>query len=268
MRKVVLAVAMLMLTPVISGPAAAQLGQVTQSPPPDGVAQGESAGYAKGRYAMLDALPDWGGIWFLRSGGGGRSASAENRPKLKGEYLEKYEAWRAEVLANNGVVKNEASNCAPPGMPYFMQLFQYPYEFLFTPGRVTVHQEAWSQMRTIWTDGRGHEEDADPSYAGDSVGHWEGDTLVVETVAINDSLKLMPGMGHSSALKITERLHLSPNDPNTLINEMTWEDPEALLEPFKTTVTYGRDREGRLIEFICHENDRNEVDAEGNTKAF
>ena len=64
------------------------------------------------------------------------------------------------MLANDGVVKNTTSNCAPPGMPYFMQLGQYPYEFLFTPGRVTVHQEAWSQMRTIWTDGRGHPEDA------------------------------------------------------------------------------------------------------------
>jgi hypothetical protein len=252
----------------LSVPAAAQLGAVTQSPAPEGVAEGQSAGHTKGRYHELDALPDWGGIWFLRSGGGGRSAAAANRPQLKGEYLERYEAWRAEVLANDGVVKATASACAPPGMPYFMQLFQYPYEFLFTPGRVTVHQEAWSQTRTIWTDGRAHPEDPDPSYAGHSVGRWDGDTLVVETVGINDSLNLMPGMGHSAQLKITERLHLSPEDPNVLVNEMLWEDPDALAEPFRVTVTYGRDREGSLIEFICHENDRNEVDAEGNTSPF
>jgi hypothetical protein len=256
------------LSLALSAPAAAQLGQVTQSPPPEGVAAGKSAGWPKGRYHELDALPDWGGIWFLRSGGGGRGASPANRPKLKGEYLQRYEAWRAEVLANDGVVKATASACAPPGMPYFMQLFQYPYEFLFTPGRVTIHQEAWSQQRTIWTDGRPHQEDPDPTYAGDSVGHWEGDTLVAETIAINDTLNLMPGMGHSAKLRITERLHLSPDDPNVLVNEMTWDDPDALEEPFATTVTYGRDREGALIEFICHQNDRNTVDEEGNTRAF
>jgi hypothetical protein len=253
---------------MLAAPASAQLGAVTQSPPPDGVAAGQSAGHAKGRYHELDALPDWGGIWFVRAGGGGRSASPDNRPKLKGAYLERYEAWRKEVVANNGVVKSAASNCAPPGMPYFMQIFQYPYEFLFTPGRVTVHQEAWGQQRTIWTDGRGHPDDADPSYAGHSTGHWDGDTLVVETVAIEDSLNLMPGMGHSSQLTVTERLQLSPDDPNLLLNEMTWDDPEALAEPYKVTVTYGRDREGSLIEFICHQNDRNEVDEEGNTSAF
>ena len=251
-----------------AAPAAAQLGAVTQSPAPDGVAQGRSAGWTKGHYAALDALPDWGGIWFLTRGGGGRNAAADNRPKLKDDYLARYEEWRAEAQANNGVVKNEASNCAPPGMPYFMQIFQYPYEFLFTPGRVTVNAEAWGQTRTIWTDGRPHQDDPDPTYSGDSVGHWEGDTLVVETIAIKDTLNLLPGMHHSTRLKITEHIHLSPDDPNVLLNEMTWDDPEALAEPYKTTVTYGRDREGALIEFICFENDRNSVDEDGNTKPF
>lgn len=252
----------------LSAPASAQLGQVTQSPPPEGVPPGQSAGWTKGRYAALDELPDWGGIWFLKMGGGGRSASADNRPKLKGEYLKRYEDWRAEVLANDGLVKTETSNCAPPGMPYFMQIFQYPYEILFTPGRVTIHAEAWGQTRTIWTDGRPHQQDPDPTYAGDSIGHWEGDTLVVSTTGINDTLTLMPGMHHSAKLRVTERIHLSPDDPNVLVNEMTWEDPDALAEPFRTTVTYGRDREGALIEFICFQNDRNTVDEEGNIKPF
>lgn len=253
---------------VLAAPAAGQLGAATQSPPPEGVPQGQSAGWAKGRYATLDALPDWGGIWFLVRGSGGRAAGVENRPKLKGDYLNRYEEWRAEVLANEGVVKNETSSCAPPGMPYFMQIGQYPYEFLFTPGRVTIHAEAWGQTRTIWTDGRPHEEDPDPTYAGNSVGHWEGDTLVVETIGVNDTLTLLPGMHHSSQLKITERIHLSPDDPAILMDEMTWDDPEALVEPYKITVSYRRDREGALIEFICFQNDRNSVDEEGNTRPF
>jgi len=252
---------------VLTTPATAQLGAATRTAPPEGVPQGQSAGWTKGRYAALDALPDWGGIWFLIRGSG-RSASAESRPKLKGDYLQRYEAWRAEVLANDGVVKSATSSCAPPGMPYFMQIGQYPYEFLFTPGRVTVHAEAWGQTRTIWTDGRPHEEDPDPTYAGNSVGHWEGHTLVVETIGVNDTLTLLPGMHHSSQLRITERIRLSPDDPDILLDEMTWDDPEALVEPYTITVAYRRDREGSLIEFICYENERNSVDEEGNIKPF
>jgi hypothetical protein len=251
----------------LSAQATAQIA-ARQSPPPEGVPPGQSAGWTKGRYAALDALPDWGGVWFLVRGTGGRSAPVDNRPKLKGDYLKRYEAWRAEVRANDGVVKTETSSCAPPGVPYLMQINQYPYEFLFTPGRVTINAEAWGQSRTIWTDGRPHEGDPDPSYAGNSVGRWDGDTLVVETIGVKDTLTLMPGMYHSPRLKVTERIHLSPDDPNVLLDEMTWEDPEALAEPYETVVAYRRDREGSLIEFVCYENERNSVDAEGNVRPF
>ncbi len=74
-------------------------------------------------------------------------------------------------------------------MPRIMRLAQYPYEFIFSPGRVTVHQEAWMQVRTIWTDGRAHQEDPDPSFMGDSIGHWEGHTLVVDTISISDETR-------------------------------------------------------------------------------
>jgi len=103
---------------------------------------------------------------------------------------------------------------------------------------------------------------------GDSIGHWEGDTLVAETIAINDTLDLQRGMGHSANLKITERIHLDPADPNVLVNEMTLDDPEALEEPFHVTARYGRDRYGQLLEFQCSENDRNQVDENGETAPF
>lgn len=249
----------------LAAPAAAQLGQVTQSPPPAGVAEGQGAANPKGHYAELDALPDWGGIWFaqFRPGDGGGGA-----PKLKGDYKARYEAYVAEVKANDGLVKRARSNCSPPGMPVIMQTFQYPFEFIFAPGRVTINQEAWMQTRTIWTDGRAHEEDPDPTFRGDSIGHWEGDTLVAETIGINDMLDLQRGMPHSAALKVTERIHLDPANPNSLINEMTLDDPEALEEPFHVTVRYGRDRYGALLEFQCSENDRNQVDQNGETAPF
>ena len=246
-------------------PASAQLGAATQSPPPEGVAEGEGAGNPKGNYRELDALPDWGGIWFV-SGGASGGGAPPAIPKLKGEYLERYQAWRAEVAANDGVVRRARSNCSPPGMPRIMRLGQYPYEFLFTPGRVTINQEAWMQTRTIWTDGRAHKEDPDPTFMGDSIGRWEGDTLVVDTIGISDQIELDTGMPHSAQFRLTERIHLSPDDPDVLVNEMRMEDPEALEEPFEVTVRYRRDRYGSLIEFQCAENDRNPIDEEGNTE--
>jgi hypothetical protein len=247
----------------LAAPASAQLGAVTKSPPPGGLTEGESAGYPAGKYAALEQLPDWGGIWFVRFGASGGGPPAV--PQLKGAYLERYQAWRAEVTANDGVVRRPRSNCSPPGMPRIMRLAQYPYEFLFTPGRVTINQEAWMQTRTIWTDGREHPQDPDPSFMGHSIGHWEGNALVVDTVGISDELEIDTGMPHSAQFRVTERIYLDPGDPDTLFNEIVAYDPEALEEPFKVTARYGRDRNGTLIEFQCSENDRNPVDEEGYT---
>ncbi len=253
-RAGVAAVAALALSPL-----QAQTGSVV----PPGLKEGTGAPFPKGQGAQLDSLPDWGGVWTLV-----RSTDPASRPappKLKGAYKAAYEAWRAEVTANNGVARNTHSNCTPPGMPMFMALAQYPYEFLFTPGRVTINQEAWMQTRKIWTDGRSHQEDPDPAFFGDSIGRWEGGTLVAETIGLNDKLPLQTGMGHSDKLRITERIHLAPDNSDLLINEMTIEDPEALEEPWHVTYRYRRDRYGLLYEFQCSENDRNPIDEEGNT---
>jgi hypothetical protein len=230
----------------------------------DSTGAGNSAGFPKGRYAELDALPDWGGIWFL-----GRRPSEQPppaAPALKGEFLDRYEEWRREVAANDGVVRRDRSNCSPPGMPRIMQLAQYPYEFLFTPGRVTINQEAWMQTRTIWTDGRGHPEEPDPTFMGHSIGWWDGDTLVVETVAILEELEFASGAMHSPDFRVTERIGLSSESPDVLVNRLRMEDPQALAEPYEVAVTYRRDRNGSLIEFQCFENDRNPVNADGETQ--
>ncbi|MDB5682529.1 MAG: hypothetical protein JWM75_227, partial [Sphingomonas bacterium] len=221
-------------------PASAQVGQPpVQSPVPAGLKEGTGAPFPKGQYAKLDSLPDWGGIWFRTFPPGARTPG---QPKLKGKYKTDFEAWQQAMVKNDGQVKRTTSNCAPPGLPGIMQLPQYPYEFLFTPGRVTINQEAWMQTRHIWTDGRTHPEDPDPNYFGHSIGHWEGDTLVAESIGIKDSVPLGNGMAHSDKLRVTERIHLKPGDPNTLLNEITVIDPEALAEPFTTTITYMRDR--------------------------
>lgn len=245
--------------------AGAAYGQAGNSPPPDGLAENQGAGFAKGHYAALDALPDWGGIWFLNR----RSpTAAPEAPLLKGSYLTDQEAWKAEVRANDGVERRNRSNCAPPGMPRIMQLAQYPYEFIFSPGRVIINQEAWMQTRTIWTDGRSHPplEELDPTYMGHSIGHWEGDTLVVETIGILDQLPFATGAMHSDQFRLVERISLSPDDPDTLMNHIRMEDELALAEPFEVSVTYRRDRHGMLYEFQCSENNRNPVNENGETE--
>ena len=222
----------------------------------------------KGHYASLDKLPDWGGAWFAAFGPG--AGPPPPPPKLKGVYLAAYDKWVAEVKAKDGVVAAAQSNCLPPGMPSIMAVPQYPIEFFFTPGRVVVHHEAWMQWRNIYTDGRKHPDDLDPTFQGDSIGHWEGDTLVVETVGTKENLGLTsrtrgPVPAHGPKLRIVERIHLDSKDSGVLLDELRLEDPDALAEPYRQTITYKRNRDQELLEFVCAENDRNPVDGQGST---
>lgn len=219
------------------------------------------AAYPKGHYAELDKLPDWGGIWTLTFNAPG---SKRETPALKGKYLEEYQAWKKDADANHGAGKRKGDNCTPPGMPYIMGVAQYPIEFMFTPGRVTIHHEAWMQWRVVFTDGRPHP-DIEPTFYGHSIGKWEGNTLVVDTVNIKTSVPLAQGMYHSDKLHITERFRLDSKDQDRLLVDVTVEDPEALAKPYTNTYVFTRSREYDLIEFICAENDRNKLDAEGNT---
>jgi hypothetical protein len=220
----------------------------------------------KGNYAALNNLPDWGGVWVLaRLGAPAPGAAPREQPVFKGVYLARYEAWQDEVRKNNGVVRKETSNCMPPGMPNMMATGQYPIEFLFTPGRVSTHHEAWMQLRAIYTDGRDHPEDLEPGIFGHSIGRWEGNTLVVDTVGIKTITELGAGMKHSDKLRITERFAQAADDPDTLIVETTMEDSEALAKPYKRVLTFNRQRDWSLMEFVCAENDRNPIDERGYT---
>jgi hypothetical protein len=240
------------------------------SDPAAGAATGPTAGkgaaWPKGHYDALDALPDWGGVWVLNRTRRAPGDPAPEQPVLKGPYLERYQAWQKEVRENNGVARRDTSNCMPPGMPNMMGTAQYPIEFLFTPGRVTTHHEAWMQWRSIYTDGRGHPEDLEPAVFGHSIGRWEGDTLVVETIGIKTITELSAGMKHSPKLKVIERIRLDPANSDQLLVDMTIEDPEALEKPWNRKFSFTRQRDWSLIEFICAENDRNPVNAEGHTE--
>lgn len=225
------------------------------------------AAFPHGHYAALDKLPDWGGVWFLNFSLPPPGAKPD-RPQLKGKYLKAYLHWEHEVKQTHGAVPHYASYCLPPGMPGIMGVPQYPLEFLFTPGRVTIHFEAWMQWRNIYTDGRKHpdEEDLDPTFYGNSIGHWEGGTLVVDTVGFKSITDIQMGMKHSERMHIIERIHLKRGDPGTLVDQMVIEDPLALARPWHVTYTYHRSRTEQLLEYICEENNRNPVNRQGRTE--
>ena len=137
----------------------------------------------------------------------------------------------------------------------------YPMEFLLTPGQVTIVIEAYTQVRHIYTDGRTLPEDPDPKFHGTSIGRWEGDTLVVDTVGFSPLTQIERGVPHSDKMRIVERFRLA--DSETMNIETTVSDPEALTSPYVTSRTLKRHRNWTIAEYICEENNRNFVDASG-----
>jgi hypothetical protein len=131
-----------------------------------------------------------------------------------------------------------------------------------------VLYEAGNTHRQIYTDGRGLPKEYDkPAYFGYSVGHWEGDTLVVDTIAFNDRTRIdEEGIVHSVKLHMVERLRKIDNG-NAIENLMTIEDPAYFTAPWQARRTYIWRPDIRLSEYICEENNRNEPNAQGITTA-
>lgn len=211
-------------------------------------------------WTSIAKLPDWSGVWDLdwRSFNGS-SATGEKPPKLTPAYAKRYEQFHAAQKRGERQ-QAETANCVPPGMPAIMAQ-PYPIEFLFTPGKVTLAIEAYSQMRRIFTDGRAHPPDPDPTFQGHSIGHWEGDTLVVETVAVLPVTQIAPGIEHSDELRIVERMRRISDD--TLEIRITLHDPKALLEPLMLVRNYKRHTDWDIKEYVCTQNNRDSADAEG-----
>lgn len=216
-----------------------------------------------GTWASIAQLPDFNGVWemtFGRGGGGARGAG-DFGPPQQFVLTPAYAAMLKE-FQTNPPHDSPMANCVPPGMPGIMGQ-PYPIEILYTPGMVTVIAEAFMQVRHIYTDGRVHPEDPDLTYNGHSIGHWEGDTLVVDSVGFTKDTPLGMNMGikHSEKMHIIERFRLK--DPKTLEITTTIDDPEALAKPWARTISYARHADWTLAEYICQQNNRNFVDASG-----
>jgi hypothetical protein len=210
-------------------------------------------------------LPDWSGVWvrsfdeFAAESERWGNLKDPSSPRLSA----KGEAARAERLKLFGrpaasAEPRVAGACEarfPGGMPQIMR-FAFGIEFLFTPGRVTVLLEQGPTIRRIFTDGRRHSADPDLTYTGESIGRWEGDTLVVDTRSIRPGTQLIGGVLTSGA-SVVERIRLV--DAQHLQIETTVEDRVMLAAPWRYTRTYARTSE--WFERSC-DNDRDGQDRE------
>ena len=172
-----------------------------------------------------------------------------------------YQKIDAEQKAAAAKLAEGAETCKWPGAVTLMT-YPYPFEILQNKGRVTLIFEADSQVRRIFLDRKEHlpVDDLDPSYNGDSIGHWEGDTLVVDTIGFNAETKVR-NMPHSEELHLKERFRQVK--PGVMEVEIIATDPKAFTKPIEIKVQYSRRDDWRIREYSCNENNRDAPTATG-----
>ncbi len=216
-----------------------------------------------------DGHPDLSGVW--QGGSLSFAVGVENAKKAglsDAQATEKpssattaqanpppYQPWaaakRKEYLDRRGI-DDPIGRCLLPGVPRITAM-PMPLQISQTPGQIIILYEAYHGFRVIPTDSRKHPDDVEPSFLGDSVAHWDGDTLVVDVTGFNEKTWLA-GVGtiHSENLHVTERFTRSSYD---MINyDVTMEDPKVFTKPWVThSALYLRPGE-RLREYECAEN--------------
>jgi hypothetical protein len=192
-------------------------------------------------YASIGQLPDWSGTWAMPDQERGEFL---NSPAAVAPYLAGY-AERAKPPKANPAV------CLPTGMPGIMAV-PLGFEFLFTPGRVTILSEEGPTIRRVYTDGRSHMADPDLTYAGDSIGHWEGSTLVIDTTAIRPKSEYFRGIKTSGQAHVVERITRVDRDHMRV--DTVVEDAGALSRPWHYSFVYIRSDTGFIESYYCDDN--------------
>jgi hypothetical protein len=221
--------------------------------------------------AQSPAARNISGAWVPM--GGGRGADPKIAPPpatpivLKPEYAKAYEARRtaeAEAVKRGEPVATPAILCLPYGMPRMMTVASYPIEILQTAGQVTIITEAFSEVRRVYLDQPQLAiDEVPPGYYGRSVGRWDGDTFVIDTIGIKQSVLSYNMLPHSEQMRITERMRLVT--PDVLHDQITIEDPVVLEKPFTYTLGFRRLPKYEMVEFVC-ENNREYVDEQGRVR--
>lgn len=150
------------------------------------------------------------------------------------------------------VLSDPIYNCFPPGLPR-IYLLNFPVQIVQIPGQVIMLFEFDHFVRRIYTDGRPHDKDAGPLWMGDSIGKWEGDTLVADAVSFNDKTTLdRDGYPHSDAMHLVE--HIRRSDPNSLVIDLTVDDPKAYTKPWSATLNFQLRPDWKIMEHVCEDN--------------
>lgn len=221
-----------------------------------------------------DGKPDLTGVWQggstrrgtwdeantgLGVGGTGLDPTAPSAPSSNdrpaGREGAPYQPWAAQKVLesyNNRAIDDPTARCLPPGIPRGVMLGLFPQQIIQTPRQIVILYEYMSVFRVIPLNAK-HPDDMIPSYVGNSIGHWEGDTLVVDVTGFNDKTWLSgTGTFHSDQLHITERY--TRVDKDKIDYDVTMEDPQVLTRPWTLHSTLMLREGTRLEEYVCAEN--------------
>ena len=194
---------------------------------------------------MLDGKPDLSGIWLTPSGRWLNNLAADGvevpfRPASLAIYKERQD--------NNGKGR-PSERCISHGVTDFDALGT-PTKIIQTPAVTIVLFEAYNHYRQIFTDGRPLPKDPQPAWLGYSVGKWDGDTFVVDTIGFNDQTWLDDGgLPHTEALHVTERF--TRRDFGHMSIQITIDDPQAYTKPWTVTIPKELMADTELIEWMC-----------------
>lgn len=204
------------------------------------VAGAAPAAAPTGRAALADT-------WLLRGGRTTMITVQGGAPPFQPQAGATYAKNTAAIKA--GTLSDGLDRCLAPGIPRLMYA-PYPIQILVKPEQVTIIHEMNHWSRLIYLD-QPPPPDLDESYLGYSSGHWDGDTLVVETTGMNDTTFLDgAGMPHSTALKVTEQLRVI--DRGRILEDLiTIDDPKTFTRPWSARITFDRQHGRRLRENLC-----------------
>ena len=199
-----------------------------------------------------DGKPDLTGIWRVANGRYLQNIAADlGEPPFQPWAAALYKE-RADALGKG----RPSERCIPHGIPDGMLVRNFPFKIVQTPDVVVILYEEFNHYRQIFTDRRGFPPETNESWFGYSIGRWDGDTLVTETVGFNDKGWLDdPGHPRSDALRVTERFHRPAFGQMDI--QITFDDPKAYTKPWTVTIRFDLYPDSELIESICeNEKDR------------
>ncbi len=186
------------------------------------------------------------GFWYLPANGWALNFEFPLKPNGL-EIRTRYQ--KAEADGNS--LPTPGWDCKPSGPP-FVSITPYPFKLIQTKGQVTMIQENMRTVRRIYLN-REHPANLKPSFLGDSVGHWEGDTLVVDTVGMRPSMFSMAPL--SEKTHVVERFR-KINGGMSLENTVTVEDPEYFTKPWNLHVAYDWRPDERPAEYACEDGEK------------